>query len=331
MDLTLTPGSRQVFEMIARRGALAQLIASGARVLESACGPCIGMGQAPATGAASLRTFNRNFEGRSGTPADRVYLCSPEVAAASALTGRISDPRALGPFPPPRAAQKYAVDDALILAPAAAGGQVEVLRGPNIRPVPTAPPLPDFIEGEVLLKMGDNVSTDHILPAGAKVLPLRSNIPAIAEFTLTRVDPTFPARARAARGGLLVGGANYGQGSSREHAALAIMHLGVRAVLAKSFARIHRANLINFGVLPLTFEREDDYEAVSQGGRVAIGGVHAAVATRRFDAAVGAHGARIALRGEFTVREADVLLEGGLLNYTRNRAKRVGEMAPYAT
>jgi len=326
LDLTLTPGSRQVFEMIAKRGALASLIASGARVLESACGPCIGMGQAPPTGAASLRTFNRNFAGRSGTPGDRVYLCSPEVAAASSLAGVISDPRKLGAPPAVKLPTHYLVDDGLILAPPADGSAVEVVRGPNIKPVPRAPPLGDTIDGEVLLMMGDNITTDHILPAGAKVLPLRSNIPAISEFTLTRVDPTFPARAKAAGGGLLVGGENYGQGSSREHAAITVMYLGVRAVVAKSFARIHFANLVNFGVLPLTFEDPSDYGRVKQGMRLALSSVHAGVARGSLVAALPGGGAGVTLRAPLTPRQREILLGGGLLNYTRAHA--VGAPTP---
>jgi aconitate hydratase len=320
MDLTLTPGSRQVFEMIAKRGALASLIASGARVLESACGPCIGMGQAPPTGAASLRTFNRNFAGRSGTPGDRVYLCSPEVAAASSLTGVISDPRKLGPRPAIKIPAHYLVDDGMILRPPADGSGVEVIRGPNIKPVPKARPLADTVEGEVLLKMGDNVTTDHILPAGAKVLPLRSNIPAISEFTLTRIDPQFPARAKAAGGGLLVGGENYGQGSSREHAAIAVMYLGVRAVIAKSFARIHFANLVNFGVLPLSFAEAAGYDQVAQGDRLSVGGVLAGVASGDLVATSGK--ASVPVRAQLTQRQQEILKEGGLLNYTKNRARQ---------
>ncbi len=320
MDLTMTPGSRQVFEMIAKRGALASLIASGARVLESACGPCIGMGQAPPTGAASLRTFNRNFAGRSGTAGDKVYLCSPEVAAASSLTGAISDPRKLGPRPPVKLPAHYLVDDGLIFAPPADGSTVEVVRGPNIKPVPRPPPLAETVEGEVLLKMGDNITTDHILPAGAKVLPLRSNIPAISQHTLTRVDPQFPARAKAAGGGLLVGGENYGQGSSREHAAITVMYLGVRAVIAKSFARIHFANLVNFGVVPLTFASAADFDRVEQGQRLRVGAVHGGLESGTLVAKSPGRDLAISLHAVFTPRQQEILRSGGLLNYTRERA-----------
>ena len=320
VDLTLTPGSRQVFEMIAKSGALGDLIASGARVLDSACGPCIGMGQAPPTGAASLRTFNRNFEGRSGTPNDRVYLCSPEVAAASALAGVISDPRKLGTPPAKKLPSKFFVDDALILAPAADPASVTVVRGPNIRPVPTARAPGDTLEGPLLLKMGDNITTDHILPAGAKVLPLRSNIPAISEYTLTRVDPAFAERAKAAGGGFLVGGENYGQGSSREHAAIVMMYLGVRAVVAKSFARIHFANLINFGVLPLTFASGADYESLKQGEGLALERLRESLATGELEVRRKASGATFKVKAALTARQREIYLSGGLLNYTRESA-----------
>ena len=329
MDLTLTPGSRQVFEMIANNGSLGALIGSGARVLESACGPCIGMGQAPPTGAASLRTFNRNFEGRSGTPGDKVYLCSPEVAAASSLAGTITDPRKLGAPPSKKLPSKFLVDDGMILHPSADPGSVTVVRGPNIKPVPAAPLPPDTLEGAVLLKIGDNISTDHILPAGAKVLPLRSNIPAISEFTLTRVDPTFPARAKAAGGGFLLGGENYGQGSSREHAAIVMMYLGVRGVIAKSFARIHFANLINFGVLPLTLANASDYEHISQGDKLSISGVHGSLAAGALSARHGG-GAPIPLKASLTERQREIYLAGGLLNHTKRAADRATHLAPPA-
>ncbi len=266
VSLTVNPGSKQVFAMIAESGVLGDLIASGARIQESGCGPCIGMGQAPSSGAVSVRTFNRNFEGRSGTKDAQVYLASPEVAAAAALTGALTDPRKLGAVPAIRLfTGKPDIADRMIEAPAADGSALEVLRGPNIKPLPIHPGVPETLTGELLLKVGDNITTDHIMPAGAKVLPLRSNIPAISEYVFERVDPTFPARARAAGGGFIVGGANYGQGSSREHAALAPMYLGVKAVIVKSFARIHLANLINFGILPLTFANEADYDALTAG------------------------------------------------------------------
>lgn len=321
VSLVVTPGSRQVLETIARNGALAELIRSGARILESACGPCIGMGQAPASGSISLRTYNRNFEGRAGTRDAGVYLVSPEVAAASALMGRLTDPRDLGEAIRIDESAGYAIDDRLILPPAPDPATVEILRGPNIKPVPSPPPLADVLEGEVLLKVGDHITTDHILPAGAKVLPLRSNIPAIAEYTFERIDPTFPERARKAHGGAIVGGENYGQGSSREHAAIAPMFLGVGFVLAKSFARIHRTNLINFGILPLTFADPQDFADVVQGDRLRVVGARRAVEqgtgvtvesltrSRRFQAEHG-----------LTARERAILLAGGVLRYTRTLA-----------
>jgi aconitate hydratase len=282
------------------------------------------MGQAPPTGAASLRTFNRNFEGRSGTPNDRVFLCSPEVAAASAVTGVITDPRTLGEPPRIRTPSHVKLDDGLILKPAPEGAAVEILRGPNIKPVPRGEPLGAELSGEVLLKMGDNITTDHILPAGAKVLPLRSNIPAIAQFTLTRVDPTFPGRAKAAGGGFLVGGENYGQGSSREHAAIVMMYLGVKAVVAKSFARIHFANLLNFGVPPLTFANPADYDAIVQGDRLGIPHPRDDLAGGRMTLEFGPGDApaRRAVHAHLhlTQRQREVVLEGGLLNFTRTRA-----------
>ncbi|MDF1513420.1 MAG: aconitate hydratase, partial [Anaerolineae bacterium] len=253
VSLTITPGSKQVYTLIARNGALADLIAAGARILESACGPCLGMGQAPATGAVTVRSMNRNFKGRSGTADDLSYLASPETCAATALAGVISDPRELGeginiaPF------DSYPTDDNMMVAPPSveAAAAIEVVRGPNIQPVPLAPPLPDKLTGAILIKVGDNITTDHIMPAGAKILPLRSNIPAIAEYVFARVDPEFVSRARDRNGGFIIGGMNYGQGSSREHAALAPMYLGVTAILVRSFSRIHHANLVNMGILPL--------------------------------------------------------------------------------
>ncbi|MBM3189182.1 MAG: aconitate hydratase, partial [Chloroflexi bacterium] len=245
VSLTISPGSKQALTMVARSGALADMIAAGARVLEAGCGPCIGMGQAPPSGAASLRSFNRNFRGRSGTADAGIYLASAEVCAASALRGAITDPRELGDPAPIALPTQYLVDDNMIIPPREDGADVEIVRGPNIAPLPTRGPLEDPLEGIVLLVAGDNITTDHIMPAGAHILPLRSNVPALSDHVFTGIDPTFPARAREARGGFVVGGENYGQGSSREHAALVPMYLGVKAVLAKSFARIHEANLIN--------------------------------------------------------------------------------------
>jgi len=321
VSLTLTPGSKQVYTMIAESGALADFIAAGARVLESACGPCIGMGQAPASDAVSLRTFNRNFPGRSGTPDDKVYICSPEVAAAAALTGEITDPRLLGDYVKTELPEAFKVADNMIIPPPADGSHVEIVRGPNIKPLPKAEPLPNYLRGVVLLKMGDNISTDHILPGGAKVLPLRSNLPAIAEYTFERVDTTFPKRARAAGGGFVVGGSNYGQGSSREHAAMAPMYLGVKLAVAKSFARIHAANLVNFGILPLTFVNEADYDAVDQGDEWELVNVRQAIQEGNVLTVRNlTKGSDIQLRHALSPRQVRILLDGGLLNHIKQSA-----------
>ena len=321
VSMTLTPGSKQVYAMIARNGALADFIMAGARVLESACGPCIGMGQAPATDAVSLRTFNRNFPGRSGTPNDKVYLCSPEVAAAAALTGVITDPRKLGDPVDVRIPERYITDDNMILPPSPNPDTVEIIRGPNIKPVPRNEPLPDTLRGEVLLKVGDNITTDHIMPAGAKVLPLRSNVPAISEYTFTRIDPEFPARAKAKGGGFVVGGTNYGQGSSREHAALAPMYLGLKAVIAKSFARIHEANLINFGILPLTFANDADYDTLDKGDVWEIRNVRETLGKSD---TLTVHnltkGTTFQVKHRLTPRQVQIVLAGGLLNWVREQA-----------
>ncbi len=270
VDLVIAPGSRQVLQFLAQKGALTHLIASGARLLEAACGPCIGMGQSPPSGGVSMRTFNRNFQGRSGTADAEVYLCSPETAVASALAGKITDPRTLGEeVRIPRPKRLFAGTD-LIVPPSPHPERVPVIRGPNIQPLPEFPTLPQQIAGQVLMKVGDDITTDAILPAGARILPLRSNIPAIAEFTFCGIDPCFAARAREQGGGIIVAKANYGQGSSREHAALAPRYLGVRAVVAVSFARIHLANLINFGVVPLLFASPEDYDQIDQGDQVRI-------------------------------------------------------------
>ncbi|OGW02015.1 MAG: aconitate hydratase [Nitrospinae bacterium RIFCSPLOWO2_02_39_17] len=267
VSLVIAPGSKQVLEMITRNGGLTSMISAGARILESTCGPCIGMGNAPSTKAVSIRTFNRNFEGRSGTKDALVYLTSPEVAAAAALKGVITDPRKLGKKPPKIAMPKtFIVDDNMVIPPLPLkkAALVEIIRGPNIKPLPEFKPLPSMIQGKVLIKVGDNITTDHIMPAGAKILPLRSNIPAMAEHVFAPIDSAFPKRAKEMGGGFIIGGANYGQGSSREHAALAPMYLGVKAVVTKSFARIHLANLINFGILPLTFANESDYDQLER-------------------------------------------------------------------
>ncbi|MHB9154295.1 MAG: aconitate hydratase [Endomicrobiales bacterium] len=327
VSLVISPGSRQVMVMLATSGALADIIASGARLLECACGPCIGMGQAPSSGAVSLRTFNRNFEGRSGTKDARVYLCSPQVAVASALTGEITDPRKLYREPSVRLPDRFFVDDEAVYPPSRAPGKVQVERGPNIRPLPEFSPLPEDIEAKVLIKLGDNITTDHILPAGAKILPLRSNLPAIAEYTFTAVDKDFARRAREAGSGVIVAGENYGQGSSREHAALAPRYLGVRAVIAKSFARIHLANLINFGILPLTFADPADYDTVSSNALLEMRAAPEALEKGdRLSALVKDTGRTITLNFHLTGRQKEILYAGGLLNWIKkNSAKSSGK------
>ena len=316
-SLVISPGSRQVLQMISRNGVLADLIASGARILESACGPCIGMGQSPPSGSVSVRTFNRNFKGRSGTADAGIYLTGPETAAACALMGKITDPRELGRPVVVDLPERFEADDSMILPPAAEPESVEVIRGPNIKPLPRKEPLPESVAAEVLLKTGDNITTDDIMPAGAKILPLRSNIPAISEHVFGQIDPDFAGRARRKGGGAIVGGVNYGQGSSREHAALAPMYLGVSMVLAKSFARIHRANLINFGIVPVLLD-DTDYEALEQGMMLRADGLREAVARRTsIEIIEKSLGRKIIGRLELSERQSRILLAGGLLNHTR--------------
>lgn len=320
VSLVISPGSRQVFAMLAVNGALADLIAAGARILEASCGPCIGMGQAPPSAAVSVRTFNRNFPGRSGTADAGVYLVSPESAAAAALAGKLVDPRQLGDYRQIEQPEKFLLDDSLIIPPAEDPATVAVVRGPNIKPLPVNTALPENLTASVLLKVVDNITTDHIMPAGAKVLPLRSNIPAISQYVFSALDPGFSERAKAAGSGIVLGGHNYGQGSSREHAALAPMYLGVKAVLAKSFARIHRANLINFGILPLIFREEDDYAKINEGDILEI----KAVAAQLWQCDVltvinlGNGEASSVLHG-LTKRQIAIILAGGLLNYTKQQ------------
>ncbi|MDF2502987.1 MULTISPECIES: aconitate hydratase [Clostridium] len=270
VSLVISPGSKQVLNMLAENGALAKMIAAGARILESACGPCIGMGQSPATNAISLRTFNRNFEGRSGTKSAQIYIVSPETAAVSAIKGYIEDPRVYDVNLDIEMPKTFSINDNLIVAPAENGAEVEIVRGPNIKPFPKAKPLGESVDGKVLIKVVDNITTDHIMPSNAKLLPYRSNIPHLADYCLTPCDPDFPKKAKENNGGIIVAGSNYGQGSSREHAALAPLYLGVKAVLAKSFARIHMANLINNGILPLTFENEADYDSIAENDEILI-------------------------------------------------------------
>ncbi len=317
--MTVTPGSKQILDTIADSGAYQALIASGARMLEPACGPCVGMGQAPPTGGVSVRTFNRNFPGRSGTDEDQVYLCSPTTAAATALRGVITDPRDLGEEPAFRSAEMDpSVDDRNILVPPSPeeAAKITVTKGPNIQPPPRQLPLPDRLEGEVIIKLGDNVSTGDLSPDGAVVMALRSNVNAIAEFTFRRFDRDFPKRAREKGGGFIVAGQTYGQGSSREHAVLAPKALGIRAVIAQSFARIHRRNLIAQGIPPLTFENDDDLAKVAQGERLVIEGLRMAIGSNKTDETVVARtsgGREIPLRVSFLPSEARTLLAGGLL------------------
>lgn len=316
VSLSIAPGSKQVYNMLAQNGALADLIGAGARILECACGPCIGMGQSPNSGGVSLRTFNRNFEGRSGTADAQVYLVSPEVAAVAALTGEITDPRTFGDAPQVSLPERFLLNDNMIVPPAPVEEmeQVVIERGPNIKPFPSNQPLPDTIEAPVLLKVGDNITTDHIMPAGAKILPLRSNIPAISEHCFVRVDDTFPARCKAAGKGIIVGGVNYGQGSSREHAALAPLYLGIKAVIVQSFARIHVANLINAGILPLTFENPDDYDRISQGDELCLPDVRARLqGGEPLQLVNRTTGETYPLAAHFSERQVRILLAGGLL------------------
>ena len=325
VSLSIAPGSKQVLNMLAQNGALAIMIDAGARILESACGPCIGMGQSPNSKGISLRTFNRNFEGRSGTKDGQIYLVSPELAAASAIAGVLTDPRTLGDMPVFEMPKEFVINDNMVAEPAPVEemDKVEILRGPNIKPFPVTKPLADSIEAPCSLKVGDNITTDHIMPAGAKILPLRSNIPAISKFCFTVCDEDFPARAESLGKSIIVGGANYGQGSSREHAALAPLHLGVKAVLVKSFARIHRSNLINAGILPLTFVNEADYEKISQGDELVLANVRADIEAGKTELVVKnkTTGADIPVLCELSGRTKDIILAGGLLDYTRESLK----------
>lgn len=320
VSLSIAPGSKQVYTMLAQNGALADLIAAGARILECACGPCIGMGQSPNSKGVSLRTFNRNFEGRSGTADGQVYLVSPETAAVSALTGVFTDPRSLGEPPVVTLPSSFSVNDNMIEPPIEEErmDEVEVVRGPNIKPFPQTQPLDESIAAKVLLKVGDNITTDHIMPAGAKILPLRSNIPAISEHCFVRCDEEFPARCRKEGKGFIIGGSNYGQGSSREHAALAPLYLGIKAVIVKSFARIHVANLINAGILPLTFVNEADYDRVQLGDELSLPDVRRRLQNGEPIVLKNeTTGEEIPLNSGFSVRQTEMLLAGGLLDYTR--------------
>ncbi len=322
VDLTIGCGSKQVYNMLALNGALADIIAAGARVLECTCGPCIGMGQSPRSGGVSLRTFNRNFEGRSGTADGQVYLVSPETAAASALAGVLTDPRTLGDYEPIALPEQFLINDNMILPPAPESemDQVEIQRGPNIKPFPVSQALPESIEKKAILKVGDNITTDHIMPAGAKILPFRSNIPYLSQFCFGVCDKEFPERCKAAGGGIIIGGSNYGQGSSREHAALVPLYLGVKAVVAKSYARIHCANLANAGLIPLQFNDEADYDKIDQMDDLCLPHIR-----KELEAGTDVtmqdltKGVEFRLTAMLTPRERQMVLAGGLLNYTKER------------
>ncbi len=322
VDLTIGCGSKQVYNMLALNGALADIIAAGARVLECTCGPCIGMGQSPRSGGVSLRTFNRNFEGRSGTADGQVYLVSPETAAASALAGVLTDPRTLGDYEPIALPEQFLINDNMILPPAPESemDQVEIQRGPNIKPFPVSQALPESIEKKAVLKVGDNITTDHIMPAGAKILPFRSNIPYLSQFCFGVCDKEFPERCKTAGGGIIIGGSNYGQGSSREHAALVPLYLGVKAVVAKSYARIHCANLANAGLIPLQFNDEADYDKIDQMDDLCLPHIR-----KELEAGTDVtmqdltKGVEFRLTAMLTPRERQMVLAGGLLNYTKER------------
>jgi aconitate hydratase len=324
-DLHINPGSKQVLENVARHGGLVTLLMAGARIHESGCLGCIGMGQAPGTGQISLRTFPRNFPGRSGTKDDLVYLCSPETSAAAALKGVITDPRDLGKemaYPRVQDPEAYVIDMMSVLPPSADPRAVEVIRGPNIRPLPNMDPLPKTLEGEIVIKVGDNISTDAIMPAGNKVLPLRSNIEAISEFVFSQIDPSFHKESKRAGSSVVVGGENYGQGSSREHAALAPRHLGVRVKISKSFARIHKANLCNFGILPLVFKDPLDYDRLNKGAKVVFPDIRKRVEEGDKEIPVQVNGIQIMTVLDVSERQRKHLLAGGTLNYAKEELRK---------
>ena len=326
VTMAINPGSKQVLETVARDGSIYNIIASGARLLESGCQGCIGMGSAPGTDWISIRSFNRNWPGRSGTKDDKVFLTSPEVCVACAVTGKITDPRDLGEYPSIPWPDRYVIDDSGIVepAPTSEADRVVISRGPNIKPLPLKQPMEADVEGEVLIRVGDNISTDAIMPAGAKILPLRSNIPAISDYVFYWLDPDFAKRAKEKGGGFIVGGENYGQGSSREHAALAPMYLGIKAVIAKSFARIHRANLINFGIIPFELQNASDFDALAQGSRIKMDGIAEVLRSggKSIEAIAEAGKKKIPLKVDLTARQRQVLLAGGLLNYIRSGQSR---------
>ena len=323
VSMSVSPGSKQVLSMLADSGALSDILASGARLLECACGPCIGMGFSPNSAGVSLRTFNRNFEGRSGTADGQVYLVSPETAVAAAIFGEITDPRELGTMPEIKMPDKFKIDDSAVIPPAdeKTAKNLEVLRGPNIKPFPESFPQEDSLSAPLILKVGDNITTDHIMPAGAKILPYRSNIPHLSQFCFGVCDKTFPERAKKAGKGIVVGGSNYGQGSSREHAALVPLYLGVRVVIAKSFARIHIANLINAGIMPLTFKNADDYEKLAEGDALELKDIYKGFDSGEIILHNKTNGEEIPLECDFTDRQKEILKAGSLLQYTTKEAK----------
>jgi len=320
VSFEINPGSRQTLDNVLAAGGIAALLEAGARVHEPGCLGCIGMGQAPATGTVSLRTFPRNFKGRSGTKDDLVYLCSPETAAASALTGHITDPRTLGGDSTIEQPKKFKFRSDWFIEPPADSSAVEIIRGPNIHPLPDFPPLPEALEGTVLIKVEDNISTDIIMPAGNRVLPYRSNIPEISRFVFETIDPEFPARAKELGGGVVVGGENYGQGSSREHAALAPRYLGVFAKIVKSFARIHKANLVNFGILPLVFANPADYETINQGGKLSFPEIRKSIAAGLTEIPVIVERKQITTILDVSRRQRKILLAGGILNQAKQKS-----------
>ena len=325
VSLTISPGSMQVLNMLSLDGALSDILGAGARLLECACGPCIGMGQSPQSKGVSLRTFNRNFEGRSGTADAGIYLVSPEVAAASALTGCLTDPRTLGEMPEIKLPERFIVNDNMIEKPASVeeADAVEIKYGPNIKPFPTSVELPESIEAPAILKVGDNITTDHIMPAGAKILPYRSNIPYLSNFCFRQCDEKFSERCKAAGKGFIIGGANYGQGSSREHAALVPLYLGIKAVIAKSFARIHCANLINAGIMPFTFADVSDYDRIDTDDVLALKGIREKIADGKPVTLKNlTKGEEYALNYDYSDRQTAMILAGGLLNYTKNLSKQ---------
>lgn len=324
VSLSIAPGSKQVLNMLSRGGELSDMIDAGARILESACGPCIGMGQSPNSKGISLRTFNRNFLGRSGTKDAQIYLLSPETAAISAITGVLTDPRSLGEMPRFELPATFIINDNMIALPASKdeADKVEILKGPNIKSYPKTSPLPESLHITCSLKVGDNITTDHIMPAGSKILPLRSNIPEISKYCFSVVDEKFPERALSLGTSAIIGGSNYGQGSSREHAALAPLYLGIKTVIVKSFARIHKANLVNAGILPLTFANEADYDKISAGDELCLDNLREAVKSgNTVTLKDKTSGIEAVLNIELSEREREVILEGGLLDYTRERIK----------